>query len=372
MRRDRPLDEGNFAPHLLREEHDSNVRRYAAFVIGEFSWPRLLKYEAITTLFGRVPGALGFFLRKLFYPMLFERIGRDVAFGPDVVIRHPHRIRIGDGVFIDAQTFIDGRGAGEEGLVLEDNVILGRGVYIQAKVGPVRVGRGSKVGSGTMIVSQGGVSIGEEVSIAGGCKISGGMFRWASAGESEHERERYTSGPIRIEDRCMLASRAMVLDGVTIGEGAMIGAGTVVTGDVPPGSIVSPRPPVVIQSPGEQAPVKSPLREEGDGAREGKELVAEGVAARTVGAIFAALEEVNEQLPAQARLPKSLDTRLLGEEDALDSLSLVNLLVSVEEKVEEAYGKSISLGDVGDDSSKENPLATVESLARYVDTIRQR
>ena len=43
--------------------------------------------------------------------------------------------------------------------------------------------------------------------------------------------------PVRIEDKVWLGSGVIVLPGVTIGEGAVIGAATVVTKDVPPGAI---------------------------------------------------------------------------------------------------------------------------------------
>ena len=45
-----------------------------------------------------VPGALGLALRKALYPLLLGACGRNVVFGQNVVLRHPHKIRIADNV----------------------------------------------------------------------------------------------------------------------------------------------------------------------------------------------------------------------------------------------------------------------------------
>jgi acetyltransferase-like isoleucine patch superfamily enzyme len=86
--------------------------------------------------------------------------------------------------------------------------------------------------------------------IGGACMISGGRFR-IPARETRLGTTyvRYSTGPVRIERRCVLTMGAIVLDDVTIGEGTLVGAGAIVTTDVPPRSIVAPRPPVVILNP---------------------------------------------------------------------------------------------------------------------------
>jgi len=54
-------------------------------------------------------------------------------------------------------------------------------------------------------------------------------------------------GPVKIEDHVWIGTRAIILPGVTIGEGAVVGAGGVVTRDVPPYSIVAGFPARVIK-----------------------------------------------------------------------------------------------------------------------------
>jgi len=245
----RDLSDERFIRRRLFSEDGSAARKYADLVVGDRSLFRLFVHELITSLLGPLPGALGLLLRKIVYPLLFPRIGRGVVFGRNVVLRHPHAIRIGERVFIDDYTLIDARGAGADGVVIEDDVIIGRGCYIQAKVGAIHIGRACDVGAGTIIVSQGGVEIGQRVSIGSGCKISGGMFSVLPDVEADPPYRRHSKGPVRIEDRCVLAMGAYVLDGVTVGEGTMVGAGSILSTNVPRNSVTSPRPTLVFKNP---------------------------------------------------------------------------------------------------------------------------
>jgi acetyltransferase-like isoleucine patch superfamily enzyme len=52
--------------------------------------------------------------------------------------------------------------------------------------------------------------------------------------------------PVIIEDDCFIGRGAMVLMGVTVGRGSIVGAGAVVTADVPPGSVVAGNPARVL------------------------------------------------------------------------------------------------------------------------------
>lgn len=230
----------------------SAVRRYADLVVGpEASYWHLLRYELITSLLGGLPGALGLALRQLVYPQLFRRCGRGVVFGRHLVVRNAHNIEIGDHVVLDDGCVLDGRGAGAAGVVIGDRVILGRQTAVQAKIGPIRIGADSDIGMGAVVHSQGGVEIGRAVVLGGGCKISGGIFQTERADPASpdgaatpsamtaREQSRWTRGPIRIGDRCLVGMGSLFLDGVEIGEGAVIGAGSVLTRSVPPYAIAA-------------------------------------------------------------------------------------------------------------------------------------
>ena len=240
----RHLDTKSFIRHKLFDEKKSDLKKYAELVIGEMSFFKLLKYELFMCFLGPIPGALGLLLRKILYRSLFKKAGRGIVIGRSVVIRHPDKISFGDRVVIDDYALIDARGAGDEGIVIGDDVIINRGVLIQSKVGPIRIGSGTNIGSGTVIVAQGGVEIGELVNIAGGCEISGGAY-YTERDDTLREHRKFTTGPIRIDQKCRLGMRVIILDGVHLEEGCIVGAGSIVVKDLPEYSVSAGVPAVV-------------------------------------------------------------------------------------------------------------------------------
>ncbi len=82
--------------------------------------------------------------------------------------------------------------------------------------------------------------------------------------------------------------------------------------------------------------------------------------------IYVAIDEVNEQLPEDQNLEKSLETVLLGSSGKLESINLVNLLVAIEENIEETFGIPISITDERAVSEKNSPFRTVETLCNFV------
>ena len=60
-----------------------------------------------------------------------------------------------------------------------------------------------------------------------------------------------TCAPIRLGDRAWVAARAIVLPGITIGAGAVVGAGSVVTRDIPEGCVAAGNPARIVREAGE-------------------------------------------------------------------------------------------------------------------------
>ncbi|HEX6348730.1 MAG TPA: DapH/DapD/GlmU-related protein [Candidatus Dormibacteraeota bacterium] len=86
------------------------------------------------------------------------------------------------------------------------------------------------------------------VSIGADCLIGNHVTITDNSFHELTERSRRPSGqPIRIEDGVWIGNRAVILPGVRIGAGAVVGAGSVVTRDVPPGSVVAGNPARVIR-----------------------------------------------------------------------------------------------------------------------------
>src|SRR5512138_1548597 len=90
---------------LSREK--SLVSKYRALFVGAGGLGRLLRFELVNLFFSWIPGALGLWARKTFYPPLFGEVGRGVVFGRNVTFRHPHKIRLGADCFIDDNVVLD-------------------------------------------------------------------------------------------------------------------------------------------------------------------------------------------------------------------------------------------------------------------------
>jgi|TARA_B100001105_G_scaffold254435_1_gene250281 acyl carrier protein len=82
--------------------------------------------------------------------------------------------------------------------------------------------------------------------------------------------------------------------------------------------------------------------------------------------IYKSIDEVNSQMSKDEQLIKSPDTVLYGESSSIDSIGLINIIVTVEQNIEDDFEKSITLADQKAMSQKQSPFKTVESLAKYI------
>ncbi len=117
----------------------------------------------------------------------------------------------------------------------------------------VRLGRGSCIHMGVFLDKPYGVAIGEHTLVNARCILDGrggltignnvDIAMEAAIFTLSHDINapdyRAVRGPVVIEDRACIYSRAMILPGVRIGEGAVVAAGSVVTRDVPPYVVVA-------------------------------------------------------------------------------------------------------------------------------------
>lgn len=115
------------------------------------------------------------------------------------------------------------------------------------------VERGATLSIGANTFINYGCSIGatKRVSIGADCNIGSHVIMMDSdfhCVAPERRTERPDSAPIVLEDNVWLGARVIVLRGVTIGTGSVIGAGSVVTRDIPARSIAAGQPAKVIRS----------------------------------------------------------------------------------------------------------------------------
>jgi D-alanine--poly(phosphoribitol) ligase subunit 2 len=87
---------------------------------------------------------------------------------------------------------------------------------------------------------------------------------------------------------------------------------------------------------------------------------------KIIESIYNSIEELNRQLAEDNHLEKSVGTVLFGNEGRLDSLSLVNLLVIIEQNIEDEFDISLTIADERAMSQKQSPFKNIGTLANYL------
>jgi acetyltransferase-like isoleucine patch superfamily enzyme len=213
----------------------SKVKQYQDLVVGRRGLGALVRFELIMLLASRVPGALGIFLRGKLYPLILGHVGRGVVFGTGVSFRHPHKIRIGDGCVIDDNCLLDAKGTRNQGIVLGDQVFLGRNSILSCKDGDILLERNVNLGFNCDVFSANRVVVGAETVIAAYVYIlSGGSYQLDRTDiPISHQYDLSASLPTTIGPDSWLGASVTIVEGVTVGRGAVVGAGAVVNRDVP-------------------------------------------------------------------------------------------------------------------------------------------
>jgi UDP-2-acetamido-3-amino-2,3-dideoxy-glucuronate N-acetyltransferase len=152
----------------------------------------------------------------------FSRIAKDVVFGKNVKISR----------FVNLY-----------GCHIGDETRIGTFVEIQKQV---VIGKRVKVQSHTFICS--GVIIEDEAFIGHGVMFINDLFPRATRDDGALQGEKdWTCVPTRIGRRVAIGSNATILGGIAVGEGALVGAGAVVTRDVPPHALVVGNPARIVR-----------------------------------------------------------------------------------------------------------------------------
>lgn len=153
-------------------------------------------------------------MRRAAWRALAKRFGHGVQIGRGALAKHPETFEIGDGVFIGEQAFIQGRFDGT--CVIGDHVWLGPQSYFDAR----------------------DLMIDAHVGWGPGAKVLGSQHTGVPIDVPIVQTDLRIE-PVRIGAWTDIGVNAVILPGVTIGKGAIVGAGAVVTRDVPAFAIVA-------------------------------------------------------------------------------------------------------------------------------------
>lgn len=168
--------------------------------------------ECWIALFGWIPTPLGILFRLLAWRWFFHRCG-SVRFGTGLTIEPLSKISLGNGCRIGRFCFLT---ANNGSLELDTEVAISPCVHLSADQGHIRIGKKVAIGPGTVIRAANHRFEDQNIPIM----------------EQGHE-----TGEIVIEEDVWIGANCVILPNVRIGRGAIIGAGAVVTHDVPSGCI---------------------------------------------------------------------------------------------------------------------------------------
>jgi len=183
----------------------------AEYLKEEYSQEALLElYSQYASGNGKLDGIL----RRAVWRVVVKRFGHGVQIEQGVGFKHLETFEIGNNVFIGAQTFIQGRFDGT--CKIGDNTWIGPKSYFDAR----------------------NLIMGEYVGWGPGAKVLGSAHT-ALPIDVPIIKTDLAIKPVVVGDWTDIGTNAVLLPGVTIGKGAIVGAGAVVIEDVPPFAVVA-------------------------------------------------------------------------------------------------------------------------------------
>ena len=190
-----PEFEVGLAEYLRTQyNRDALIELYARFAIGD--------------------GDFDVLMRRAIWRAVARRFGHGVHIGSGVGFKHLETFEIGNGVFIGAQAYIQGRFDGR--CVIGDHAWIGPQSYFDAR---------------DLIIE-------DYVGLGPGAKVLGSTHTGVPL-EVPIIQTDLEIKPVRVGAWADIGTNAVILPGVTIGKGSIVGAGAVVLEDVPPFAVVA-------------------------------------------------------------------------------------------------------------------------------------
>jgi acetyltransferase-like isoleucine patch superfamily enzyme len=176
--------------------------------------------------------------------------GPIVFIGKSVRLVAPRHLHLGRAVFIGDGSYLDA--FSKRGVWIGDRVTLREHSWLQCTSNPGDPGEGLTIGSSTYFGPGAYLGVAGPVSIGSRCQFGPGLHLIA---ESHNFQDAslpiYGQGVsrkgIRVGNDCWFGANTIVLDGVTIGDGVVVGANSLVTSDLPDHAIAYGSPARVMR-----------------------------------------------------------------------------------------------------------------------------
>ena len=173
-------------------------------------------------------------------------LGDDVVIDRRARIDYPAAVSLGDRVRIDLGAAIRANTKRAIGVTLASDVSVKDYCVVNANQGWVTIGERSWIGPFSLIYGNGGVTIGSDVLMAARTSINT-VSHVDDRIDVAINSQGLRCDPVVIEDDVWIGMNCTILQGVRIGSGAIVGAGSVVTRDIPPRAVVVGTPARVVR-----------------------------------------------------------------------------------------------------------------------------
>ena len=183
-----------------------------------------------------------------------------VGDAPDPMVSWPRllpgRVVIGNGTKLNGAT-LSARQREGCSLSIGSASNIEAALVLEQSSARISIGSRTHIGGGTLLAAASSIEIGDDVLIAFEALIMDHNSHSLKFRERQHDVRDWVKGtkdwstvamaPVKISNKAWIGVRAIVLKGVTIGEGAVVGAGSLVTANVPPWTIVGGNPARIIR-----------------------------------------------------------------------------------------------------------------------------
>ncbi len=205
-----------------------------------------LKERLVLKLLDIVPGSGPFGkLRQTLYRAIFAKVGNAVDIQRGTEFYGVSNIELGHSAHIFRGTCIDAKGQNNK-VVIGEAVLLNRSVEISGLDNTtIEIGEHTFINSHCSLVGPGHIKIGNNCLFGPRVALIAVNHQFTDL-KTPIRLQGHTAKGITIEDDCWLGYGVVVVDGITIGRGSVIGAGAVITKDIPPFSIAVGVPAKVI------------------------------------------------------------------------------------------------------------------------------
>jgi len=184
--------------------------------------------------------------RLEYYGGKLKHLGKNVSIGRGVIFKNPQHISLGDYAQVSDNCVLIA--TSEKGIILQEGARLKYGVYLDGETpeGYINIGKNVYVGTGCCLHGHQGLEIGDYSLLAQNITITPYSHRFTDPEKTIYSQGGFTKKVVIGRD-CYLGMNVTVLYSADIGEGSVIGAGSVVVKTIPPFSVAVGVPAKVIK-----------------------------------------------------------------------------------------------------------------------------